>query len=710
MIKNRLRLAFLCAGVWASPFLHAQPFPLLPPFPPLDEIRPGDHTPSPQLTPEGLLLTARFTDTAERTYWDIPLLTPIPRGATALDLVLSCPDAASLRGLSVHLQSGNGWHNASPAFSAGARQRLALPRGLFQPEGSPGPWEKSRLLRLSAWKQADGTALLTLHAVQARADTVAIIRASERTAPGEAAFAATLANRCARLLNKADIPFAVLDDSFDDLAPFALVLLPYAPALPDRQLARLERFLKRNGKLIVFYNASAPLGALLGVRPGSWQGAEPGQEWSAMSCDTARLPEAPRRVPHVTNSILPPFATPDRQARLVATWADDTGRVTDLPACVLSDRGAWFAHVPPLAYPSAVALLRALIQSLAPDLARPPAVPPAPPADVRLPGAPPSEIRAAWHAGAAARHPRGWSGLMRDLPANSVNTLFVRWQSAGTPHYSAQGARQADTLAEARAAGDAHGVSVHAWVTCWTLDGADAALTARLTRENRLMRDAAGNALPWLCPSIPENRALILDGLRALARRGVQGVHLDYVRYPDDTGCYAPATRRAFEAGLGSPVAAWPSDVLPGGAHAAAFQKFRRDTLTAFVREARDAVRAVSPAIRLSAAVFPTPAAAAGRGQDWPAWLRDGLIDFACPMIYTESAPEFSAMLDACLAAAPASALVPGLGTGADECQLDAAAAALQLGQVRARRLAGFAFFAVDDELLSVLLPRLFTK
>ena len=47
MINNRLRLAFLCAGVWALPFLHAQPLPLLPPFPPLDEILSGEGSPSP---------------------------------------------------------------------------------------------------------------------------------------------------------------------------------------------------------------------------------------------------------------------------------------------------------------------------------------------------------------------------------------------------------------------------------------------------------------------------------------------------------------------------------------------------------------------------------------------------------------------------------------------------------------------------------------
>jgi uncharacterized lipoprotein YddW (UPF0748 family) len=270
------------------------------------------------------------------------------------------------------------------------------------------------------------------------------------------------------------------------------------------------------------------------------------------------------------------------------------------------------------------------------------------------------------------------------LAARGIDTLFLRWQESSPERFD-----------EAVAAGKKSGVAVHAWVTCWALDALPAA------PSDRLMRDAAGNALPWLCPSVPENRARLLDTVRALARRGVAGIHLDYLRYPGETGCYAPATRRAFEAARGEPVAAWPADVLPGGRQAAAFRAFRCETLTACVRDARDAARAVNPSVRLSAAVFPEPADAEATGQAWPVWVREGLLDFVSPMIYTESAARFAVSLDACLAAVPAAKLVPGLGIGADDCQLDAATLTRQLGLCRARGVAGFALFAVDDAWLS---------
>ena len=705
-IKSALGMTLLlfCAAARCT----AADTPLLPPFPAVAEIRAGEATAPAEAAPDGLRLPVRFEGPHDRVYWDIPLPARIPKAATALQLILSCSDAAPLRGLSVHLQSGDGWHNASPAFTPGPCQRLDLPRGLFQTEGTPGPWEKSRTLRLSAWKQAAGATLLTLHTAAARTDAIAIVRATDATAPGEAAFAAALADRCARLLAKAAIPAAVIDDTLDALDPYSLLLLPYSPTLPARQLDRLSRFLDRNGRLIVFYNASPQLAASLGLRPGSWQGTEPAQAWSALVCAPPLLTGAPSRIPHVTTSMIPPFARPGSDARVIATWADDTGRVTDLPACLLTPRGAWFAHVPPLAYPSAAALMNALARDLCPSLGLPPLPPPPTPAP--LPEASSAnEMRAAWNPLPTARHPRGWNGLLAQLAAHRLNTLFVHWQSAATPLHTRAGSRtSSDTLDEALAAAARHKIALYAWATCWTLEGADPALITRLTREGRLMRDAAGNTLPWLCPSLPENRTLLIDGLSALARRGVAGIHLDYVRYPETAGCYAPATRKAFEAAHGQPVAAWPADVLPGGPLAAPFADFRRATMTAFIREARAALRAAAPGVTLSAAVFPTPAAAAERGQAWPDWLRDGLVDFVCPMLYTESAADFNAWLDLCLAAAPADKLVPGLGTGADECQLEAASAAAQIAETRRRRLAGFAFFAVDDELTGRLLPTLF--
>ena len=685
--RQQFRLGVLLCFL-AMPFLHAQTeTPLLPPSPSVKDIQADPQTCPPEITSEGLSLPIDFPASHARQFWDIPI-PRIPSDATAITLILSCQDLAPIRGLTVHLRSGNGWYTASANLNEGLRKRIHLPRSLFQPEDAPGPWEKSRVLRVSVWSQTAGRSRITLHAVNAYVDTIAIVRPS---APGSDAYVASVT----RLFEKAGVPFTLIGESEENLKPYRLLVLPNAADIPARVSDRLSAFVKRGGRLIVFFSASKPLGTLLGVRPGAWQSAD-SEGWSSMLF-SSDISGRPLRIPHVTNGMIPPSAGSESlHAKVVATWVDGLGKVTRLPACVLTDRGAWFAHVPPLAYPDAVTLTRKLVTSFVPNLSLPPPDAGLPEGFKLPPSAMTNEIRAAWHSASIPSHPRGWDGMMQILSQQGINTLLLRWRPSmqGSFHMAA-------------AAGDKAGVAVHAWFTCWV---SDAAPSGKAISSGSLMRDASGNTLQWLCPSIPENRAMLLDTLRGIARRGVAGIHLDYIRYPGEMGCYAPATRRAFESVLGSPVAAWPADVLAGGKHADAFQAFRRNTLTSFVREAREAVRAINPAIKLSAAVFPTPETAVPMGQDWPAWIREGLLDFVSPMIYTENTTQFAASLDACLATVPATALVPGLGTGADTSQLDAPTAAQQIAQVRTRRLAGFSFFAVDDTLLSTILPELSLK
>ena len=72
-------------------------------------------------------------------------------------------------------------------------------------------------------------------------------------------------------------------------------------------------------------------------------------------------------------------------------------------------------------------------------------------------------------------------------------------------------------------------------------------------------------------------------------------------------------------------------------------------------------------------------------------------------MIYEDDPDVFRIRLDACLAAAPAAALVPGIGTGADESQADLPAVRAELGACVDAGCRGAAFFALDDALLEIL-------
>ncbi|HTE18624.1 MAG TPA: family 10 glycosylhydrolase, partial [Armatimonadota bacterium] len=85
------------------------------------------------------------------------------------------------------------------------------------------------------------------------------------------------------------------------------------------------------------------------------------------------------------------------------------------------------------------------------------------------------------------------------------------------------------------------------------------------------------------------------------------------------------------------------------------WKQFRRDQITALVREIRDAVKAERPPLILSACVIPwgafpgdfsRTAAYNNVGQDWYGWIRGGLVDAVCPMTYQTSLAGFKGWVD----------------------------------------------------------------
>ena len=164
----------------------------------------------------------------------------------------------------------------------------------------------------------------------------------------------------------------------------------------------------------------------------------------------------------------------------------------------------------------------------------------------------------------------------------------------------------------------------------------------------------------WTVPHGGEARGRRVQELIDSIPQDVAGVQLDYVRVPS--------------------------------AEEATAEKM--DDISLFVRTFSRMFRRARPGCALSAAVFPTPEAAARLGQDWPRWVKEGWVDFVSPMIYTESPIAFRRDLALCKNVAPASTLVPGIAACADEASPDRDSVRAQLEA--ADTLKGVSFFALD--------------
>jgi uncharacterized lipoprotein YddW (UPF0748 family) len=190
-----------------------------------------------------------------------------------------------------------------------------------------------------------------------------------------------------------------------------------------------------------------------------------------------------------------------------------------------------------------------------------------------------------------------------------------------------------------------------------------------------------------------------------VARRyDVDGVHLDYARYPGDTFDYSRTAMDAFRASLADELV--PDDrarfderrrtepAIYADAFPERWRAFRRDRMTELVARIRAAVKAARPDAVFSAAVFPDGVdAREHRFQDWPGWLERGLLDVICPMSYTTDAEVFSSQISAARALANRNAVWGGIGA----YRLSAPEIVNRIRLVRSLDVGGIVLFSYDS-------------
>lgn len=326
------------------------------------------------------------------------------------------------------------------------------------------------------------------------------------------------------------------------------------------------------------------------------------------------------------------------------------------------------------------------------------------------------EMRALWVLRSSLGSPDSISTLVRSAKLAGFNTLFVQVRGRGDAYYAggvepraAELLRQPETfdpLEHVLRAAHGAGLRVHAWVNVNLVSSAADLPRARghivyAHPEWLMVPRELALELARIAPSSPgyvgklarwtRRQATEIEGLytspvpaaavdhlgavvRALTRRyAVDGVHFDYVRYPNDGFDYSRTTVRAFRdtilprlpaaqrrqlaAREADDPLAFP-DALPDE-----WRQFRMSRLTALVSRLRAVVRAERPDATVSvAAAADMREALTHKLQDWPRWLERGLIDAVCPMAYTTERERFAEQIAAARAVAGGRAVWAGIG------------------------------------------------
>ena len=762
--------------------------------------------------PAGIRFTGRFGPNTDRMYWDRAVSLDL-RGYDLLELDLTCTQPNAFRTFGLYLKSGNGWYLWLTPLKESGRQSLIFSIKDAAVEGKPAGWDAISTVRISLTRDERnagsverhvgsqvatcpaagrrGRASIIAHGLHTRAGNLVIVQGTLSLAnAGERTYARSRTKCISRWLQDQGIVHSIVDDEAvvaGRLKSAQVAILPYNSLPPNKELRALESFIKRGGKLMVFYSAEPKLAKLMGLKLGSYQATKVTGQWNSFAFNKHAPPLVPKVVYQNSSNILPTYPAGD-DARIIATWQNSAGKDLPDPAWVQSPHGLWMSHV--LLGSDAVnkqrmllALLGAYVpsfweQAAARVMARAGKVGPfinlndamtgitrmargasteksvnalltqcgqdykimtaamakrkyakvvetgqhlqtklvEAFARIQRPKSP--EFRGVWDHTGMGLYPGNWSKTARILADAGMHAVFVNVLWAGLAHYDSQVvpqsktvSRYGDQLKQCVAAAHANRLEVHVWKICWNLSNAPKSFVAAMRKAGRLQVSDTGKELAWLCPSHPDNVALELKAINEVLKRyPVDGIHLDYVRYPDNNACFCNGCRRRFGQRLGEKITGWPKSAQSGKL-SGKYNAWRSEQITAFVRAVRTRTRKsgvpTSKRVMISAAVYSGyPGCINSIGQDWGRWLKEDLVDFVCPMDYTVNNDAFKTMVRRQLALANAGGRVfPGLGVTAMESQLTPDQVIEQIRQTRAAGAGGFVLFDLNRSLEKDVLP-----
>jgi len=327
-----------------------------------------------------------------------------------------------------------------------------------------------------------------------------------------------------------------------------------------------------------------------------------------------------------------------------------------------------------------------------------------------------AEVRALWVLRTSLASPESIATLVRSAKDDGFNTIFVQVRGRGDAYYAggpepraAELLRQPDSfdpLGTVVERAHAAGLRIHAWVNVNLISSAVDLPVARehiiyrhpswlmvprdIAQELAVMEPESpgyvGKLARWTrtqatdveglyaSPIVPEVADYIASIAGELVKRyQIDGIHLDYARYPNDRFDYSRSAIREFRTWMRSRISdgtrrtvdeqetvdlfAYP-DAFPEE-----WRTFRTARMTALIDRLHAAVKRQRPDAIVSVAAAPDiHEAVQHRLQNWGEWLDAGLVDAICPMAYAIEPARFAEQIAAARMTAGTHPVWAGIG------------------------------------------------
>lgn len=297
--------------------------------------------------------------------------------------------------------------------------------------------------------------------------------------------------------------------------------------------------------------------------------------------------------------------------------------------------------------------------------------------------------------------------MLDKLKANNFNTVLFQVRARGEVFYqsniepmasiivqSGSGKSKFDPLSFAIAECHKRGLECHAWMVTYPLgvDKQVKSLGAKSVAKKNPSITKRFKGEWFLDPGNPKTDDYLLSIVKELVTKyDVDGIHFDYIRYPDNKGLFPDdGTYRLY--GKGQDRAEW-----------------RRNNITRFVTKAYDLIKKEKPWVQVSSAPLGRYRSLQGSGAGWTAyetvfqdpakWMKIGKHDALYPMMYYKE-HLFYPFVDDWIENGNNRIVVPGLGAyQMVELGWSRQDILNQVNYTRRKTVSGQAYFRADNVL-----------
>ena len=280
------------------------------------------------------------------------------------------------------------------------------------------------------------------------------------------------------------------------------------------------------------------------------------------------------------------------------------------------------------------------------------------------------------------------------------NHIFAQVRGRGDAYYNSRivvkapqvRGRNFDPLKELITQAHKQNINVHAWVNVYLLWSSDKKPKSRKhllnvhpewtakaygevidAKKSRRQFRLQGSEGVFLAPGNPEVEKYLLTVFdELLDNYPLDGLHLDYVRYPGPEYGYNEGTLNNFrmETGVDPEIFIENGKEISemiGPESVKAFHRqwtsYKLRSISSLVEGIRSLINSSGKNVLLTAAVKPSPVSAIDRNyQNWVKWIREGSLDYAVPMNYNADLTQFMSNVEEILKVVPPDKLIMGIG------------------------------------------------